>query len=73
MPRISVKVIPNAKMDSVEDLGDKLKVRLKAPAVDGRANEALIKVLSEYFGVRKNHVKIILGEKSREKVVDIQS
>jgi uncharacterized protein len=51
--------------------GDRLKVRLAAPAVDGRANEALIEFLAAHYGVRKRDVRILSGLKSRQKRVEI--
>ena len=48
-----------------------MKVYLTAPAVEGKANKALIEFLSEHFGVKKRDIKILLGEKSRNKVVEI--
>lgn len=68
--RVSVKVIPNAKRDEVVD-GDVLKVHVRAPAVDGKANKAVIKVLAEFFNVRKSCIRIVFGERSREKAVDV--
>ena len=51
--------------------GDRVKVRLAAPAVDGRANEALIEFLAAHYGVRKRDVRILSGLKSRQKRVQI--
>jgi hypothetical protein len=51
--------------------GDRVKVRLAAPAVDGRANEALIEFLAAHYGVRKRDVRILSGLKSRQKRVEI--
>ncbi len=71
MKVISVRVIPNAKKNDVfEELGQ-LKVHLKAPAVGGKANKVLIQVLAEFFNVKKGDVKITRGEKSREKVIEV--
>lgn len=70
---IKIKVIPNAKKNKVVESEGLFKVYVNAPAVDGKANKALIKVLSEYFDVRKSSVRIIRGEKSREKVVEVNS
>jgi len=69
--KVSIKVIPNAKKNEVSQEGEKLKVRVTAPAVDGRANKAVIEILAEFFKIKKNHVRIIKGEKSREKIVEI--
>jgi uncharacterized protein (TIGR00251 family) len=50
---------------------DRLKVYLTAPAIEGRANEALIKILSAHFQVRKGDIRIVRGEKGRDKIVEI--
>jgi len=69
--KIDVKVIPNARKERVVDEGGIFKVYVAAPALDGKANKALIGLLAEHFKVKKGHVKIVIGEKSREKVVEI--
>ena len=51
--------------------GDALKVRLNAPPVDGAANEALVKFLAEIFAVARRDVRILAGESSRSKIVEI--
>ena len=51
--------------------GDRIKVRLTARAVDGKANEALVAFLSDHFNVPKRSVRIISGLKSRQKRVQI--
>lgn len=51
--------------------GERIKVRLAARAVDGRANEALIEFLAAHYGVRKSSVRITAGLKSRQKRVAI--
>ena len=71
---IKVRVIPNAKKNDVsEETGGKLKVRVRAQAVDGKANKAMIEVLAEFFKVKKGDIRIIRGEKSREKVIELNS
>lgn len=52
--------------------GDRLKVRLAAPAHDGKANQALIAFLAEYYGVPRRNVRITAGLKSRQKRVVIE-
>jgi uncharacterized protein (TIGR00251 family) len=51
--------------------GERIKVRLAARAVDGKANEALIEFLASHYRVPKYRVKIIAGLKSRQKRVQI--
>ncbi|MFA6548570.1 MAG: DUF167 domain-containing protein [Candidatus Margulisiibacteriota bacterium] len=69
MQRIEIKVVPNAKRNELKEG----KVYLTAPAVEGKANQALIEFIAEHFGVKKRQVKIIKGMKSRQKVVEISA
>jgi uncharacterized protein (TIGR00251 family) len=69
--KIDVKVIPNARKERIVDEDGLLKVYVTAPALDGKANKALIDLLAEHFDVKKRDVRIVKGEKSREKVVEI--
>ncbi len=69
---INIRVIPNAGKNEVsEEENGSLKIRVTAPAVRGNANKAAIKLLAKYFGVRTSDIKIVKGEKSRQKVVEI--
>ncbi len=70
--RISVKVKPNAKSASVEKCVDGCYiVRVKAPAKEGKANDAVAEALSEYFERPKSRVTILHGRTGRNKVVEI--
>ncbi len=73
MRRITVKVIPRAKQNQV--LGtlndDTIKVRLTAPPVDGAANKALIDLLSEVWDIPKSRIRVVKGETSRLKIVEV--
>lgn len=75
--KISVKVIPGAKKEEVIDEGCDLlgmhhfKVKTSAIAEDGKANKAVIELLAKFFAVKKNAVKIISGEKARNKLFKI--
>ena len=51
--------------------GNALKVKLAAPAIDGKANAELIRFLADAFGVPERNVKIVRGETSRAKLVRI--
>ncbi len=53
--------------------GDRLKIRIKAPPVDGKANATLINFLSAEFSVAKNQVIIEQGELGRQKTIRIRS
>ncbi|NLE65577.1 MAG: DUF167 domain-containing protein [Elusimicrobia bacterium] len=68
---LSIKVIPGArKCEVVEDQGQ-MKAYVRAPALDGRANEALRDLLAEHFSVRPSRIEIIKGLKSRTKLIKI--
>ncbi|MBW4596281.1 MAG: DUF167 domain-containing protein [Brasilonema angustatum HA4187-MV1] len=69
-----VKVKPNSKIQKIEEEADgTLKVHLKSPPVDGKANEELIKLLAEKFDVSKSHIKIKSGLSSRQKLIEIDT
>lgn len=63
---------PGAKKSAVTGLhGDALKIRLAAPPVEGKANQALILFLSDALGIPKNAVELVTGETNRNKRVVI--
>lgn len=67
-----IKVKTNAKVEAVEkDDSGELRVLVKAPPQEGRANEAVIKTLAAHFKVPKSHVAIVGGFKSKTKIVRI--
>ncbi|MBE9053203.1 DUF167 domain-containing protein [Nostocales cyanobacterium LEGE 11386] len=69
-----VKVKPNAKQQKIAEQTDgSLTVHLKSPPVDGKANEELIKLLAEKFGVPKSHIRIKSGLSSRQKLIEIDT
>jgi uncharacterized protein (TIGR00251 family) len=71
--RIAIKAIPNApRNEFVGWLGETLKVKVHAPAVEGRANDALCEFLAEVLGLPKRAVSLSRGEKSRQKLVQIE-
>lgn len=72
MQQLTIKVIPRSSKNELITLADETyKVKLMAAPVDGAANEALIKFLSAEFGVAKSCVRIVKGETSRNKIVEI--
>lgn len=71
--RLSVRVEPRSSKKEV--IGFKegvLKVKLTAPPAEGEANEQLVEILAEVFGVKKSAVKIIKGHTAKNKIVDIE-
>ena len=69
--KIVMKVIPGAKKDQWVEQNGGVKVYLSAPAVDGKANQALVKFLAQHFKVKSQQVEIIQGLKSRHKIINI--
>jgi uncharacterized protein (TIGR00251 family) len=68
----AVRVVPRASKDEIVGIhGDALRVRLTAPPVEGKANEALIAFLAQRLGVRKSQVEIMAGATSRRKMIRI--
>lgn len=71
--RISVKITPNAKKEAIIDEGNNcFKIKVTAPAIEGKANEAMLKKLAEYFDIPKSRIKIIRGEFAKNKIIEIE-
>ncbi len=70
--RISVSVRPGSSKNQIEPDGQGLKVWLRAQPEDGKANHALVCVLAEHYGVAKSAVRILRGEGSRKKLIEIE-
>ena len=69
---LQLSIVPNAKRTEVDGLHDgALRVRLAAPPIDGRANDALIAWLAKQLGVAKRDVELLRGDGSRRKQVAI--
>lgn len=70
--RISVKVKPNSKTASVKKIGEaSYTVRVKAPAKEGKANDAVVEALGEYFDIPKSRISIARGAGSKNKILEI--
>ena len=70
--RIKVKVIPKASNKRIKKLGkNSYKIHLTAPPVDGKANKQLIELIADKLNISKSQVKIVRGETSRKKVIEI--
>jgi uncharacterized protein (TIGR00251 family) len=70
--KVEVRVHPGAKRDAVTGVVDgTVKISLKTPPVDGRANDALIGFLSKALEVRRVDVELVRGAGSRSKVVRV--
>ena len=70
--RFAVRLTPRSAVERVEDVVDGvLKVRVMAPAVEGAANNALIRLLADELGIARRDVRIVAGASSRQKLVVI--
>ncbi len=70
--RLAVQVMPNAKKSEVVGLlDDAIKIRLQAPALEGRANEALIRYLAVLLDLPKSAVVITHGQTTRRKLLEL--
>ena len=70
---VDVQVVPRASRAAVgPEVGDRLRVAVTAPPVDGAANAAVIEALAAAFGVRRAAVSILRGETGRRKTVRIE-
>jgi len=69
---LTLHVQPGAKRSEIAGLhGEALKIRLAAPPVEGRANEALLEFIAELFAVPLRRVELKQGAQSRHKVVAV--
>jgi uncharacterized protein (TIGR00251 family) len=70
---IRIRLTPRSARDDVLGFeGDVLRARVTAPPVEGRANEALLRLLSDALGVAKSSLCIVRGQRSREKLVAVE-
>lgn len=70
---LTLHIQPGAKRTEVVGMhGDALKIRLAAPPVEGRANDALLKFIASVFIVPLRNVELMQGEQSRQKVVAVR-
>jgi hypothetical protein len=67
---LNLKIIPNAPHNEITGwLGDTLKIKIHAPALEGRANDALLDFLAEKLALPRRNLTLLRGEKSRQKQV----
>ncbi len=72
--KVFLKTKPNSKQQKIEKIFENsFQIWVKEPAKQGKANKAVIKVLTDYFNVSKSSIRIISGIKYREKILEIKS
>lgn len=69
--RIQVKVIPNASQSVIIPQEDTWKIKVQTPPENGRANKEIIKLIAKFFDVPRSDVKIISGESSKTKIIEV--
>ena len=69
--KIQVRVKANSKTEEVSQEGDNFIVTVKEPPKEGRANQAVIKLLAEHFEVPRSQIRILSGFKSKNKIVEL--
>lgn len=68
--RLTLRVVPRADRDAVQGVqGDALKIRLRAPPVDNKANAALIEFLAERLALPRSRIRLLSGATGRNKQV----
>jgi uncharacterized protein len=71
--RLAIRCVPRGGVDRIEGVVEgSLRVRVAAPAVDGAANDALLRLLADELGVARGAIRLIAGETGRNKVVAIE-
>jgi len=69
---INVFILPRSSINKIVGvIDDRLKIKLKAPPVDGAANKMCIQFLAKSLNVPKSHIEIISGQTSRKKTIRI--
>jgi uncharacterized protein len=72
MTALHVHVVPNAKIDKVVgEHGGAIKIKLRASAVEGKANSALISFLADQLNISQRAIVLEHGQKSRHKLIRI--
>jgi uncharacterized protein (TIGR00251 family) len=73
MAILRVHVVPNAKVDSVVGVhGGAIKIKLRAPAVEGKANTALVRFLAEQVKLPRHSIVLERGHRSRDKLIRVE-
>lgn len=70
---LNIRVVPRSSKNEISQMADgSYKIKLTTAPVDGKANEALIALLSKEFGVAKSGIRVVKGERGRNKVIEIR-
>ncbi|HRY60399.1 MAG TPA: DUF167 domain-containing protein [Patescibacteria group bacterium] len=75
--KLSIRITPNAKKTEIVGtdqtlFGDEvMKLKVAAPPVEGKANREVIEFFAKHYNVSKSKVRIVTGEKSRNKIIEV--
>ncbi|MFM2344020.1 MAG: hypothetical protein RLZZ210_629 [Pseudomonadota bacterium] len=69
---VNIQAVPNSNVNSIIGVhGEAIKVRIQAPAIEGKANKALIIFLAKQLNIKQNSIEIISGETNKYKRVKV--
>jgi len=69
--RLEIKVIPKASRNLIKSDGARFKAYVTAPPENNKANKALVALIASHFNVKKSAIRIVRGEHSALKIVDV--
>ena len=69
--KFKIKAIPSSKFENIEFCNDYIKIKIKEKAIEGRANKAIVELLSDVLKIPKTKIKIVSGEKSSIKTIQL--
>jgi len=70
--RIELKVITRAKKEAIQRLSEgNYRIKISLPPEKGKANKRIIQLFSEEFGIKKSNIRIVSGQTSNRKIVEI--
>jgi uncharacterized protein (TIGR00251 family) len=73
MVTLTIKIVPRAQKNQIAGIeGDALKIRLNAPPVEGKANDALVEFLAKTLGIARAQIEIVAGHTARRKIVRVR-
>jgi hypothetical protein len=70
--KFMVKISANSRINTIDFCDDFIKIKITQPAIEGKANKALINYLSDLLKIAKSKIKIMNGEKSSIKTIQIK-
>ena len=70
---LQIKISPNSSKNEFIKNNDSIKLKITVPPVDGKANKAVIDLLSKSFKVPKSYFEILRGETSKEKTILVKT